>query len=206
MLSYLILGITFAFAAAVQPGPLQSYLISQALRKGWKHTLPAAFAPVISDGPIIILAMFVLSNISESIVNLLYFAGGVFVLYLAMDAWKAWKKFDSEKIIQSASSRTTLSQAVTVNFLNPAPYLGWSLVMGPILLNAWRESYFYGIALLLAFYTTIVVSQMAIVILFSQASRLGAKIERVLLGLSAVGLFCFGIYELWLGVKFLQMN
>jgi threonine/homoserine/homoserine lactone efflux protein len=206
VLPYLILGFTYAFAAAVQPGPLQSYLISQAIRKGWKHTLPAAFAPVISDGPIIILAMFVLSNISESIVNLLYFAGGVFVLYLAIDAWKARKKFDSEKIIQSASSRTTLSQAVTVNFLNPAPYLGWSLVMGPILLNAWRESYFYGIALLLAFYTTIVVSQMAIVILFSQAGRLGAKIERVLLGLSAIGLFCFGIYELWLGVKYLQMN
>jgi len=201
LVSYLILGMTYAFAAAMQPGPLQSYLISQALRKGWKHTLPAACAPIISDGPIIILAMFVLSRIQESVINILYFAGGVFLLYLAMDAWKAWKNFDSEKVMHPASSRRTFGKAVLVNFLNPAPYLGWSLVMGPILLKAWRETYIYGITMILAFYATIVVSQMAIVILFAQAGKLGPKIERVLIGMSVIGLLCFGVYELWLGIK-----
>jgi hypothetical protein len=33
MATYLILGATYAFAAAVQPGPFQAYLISQPLRK-----------------------------------------------------------------------------------------------------------------------------------------------------------------------------
>jgi threonine/homoserine/homoserine lactone efflux protein len=199
--SYLILGITYAFAAAVQPGPLQSYLISQTLRKGWKHTLPAACAPLISDGPIIILAMFVLSRIPEGIINILYFAGGIFLLYLALDAWKAWKNFDSEKVMHPASSRTTLQQAVLVNILNPAPYLGWSFVMGPILLKAWRESYLSGIVLVLSFYAVIVITQMGIVMLFAHSGKLGPKTDRVLIGLSAIGLMCFGIFELWLGVK-----
>ena len=57
MYEYMILGITFAFAAAVQPGPLQTYIVSQTLTKGWKRTLPAMFAPVLSDGPIIILVL-----------------------------------------------------------------------------------------------------------------------------------------------------
>ena len=42
MPTYLILGMTYAFAAAVQPGPLQTYLISQTLSHGWRRTLPAA--------------------------------------------------------------------------------------------------------------------------------------------------------------------
>jgi threonine/homoserine/homoserine lactone efflux protein len=36
MLLYLLQGITYGFAAAVQPGPLQTYLISQTLRNGWR--------------------------------------------------------------------------------------------------------------------------------------------------------------------------
>jgi len=55
--------------------------------------------------------------------------------------------------------------------------------------------------MILAFYATIVVSQMAIVILFAQAGKLGPKIERVLIGMSVIGLLCFGVYELWLGIK-----
>jgi len=202
VVSYLILGITYAFAAAVQPGPLQSYLISQTLRKGWKHTLPAAFAPLISDGPIIVLVVFLLSRVPERMINTLQFVGGVFLLYLAIDAWKAWKNFDSGKTIHSATSRTTIQQAVLVNFLNPAPYIGWSLVMGPILLKAWREYYLNGIVLISGFYTTIVVTQMGIVLLFAHAGKLGPRMDRILIGLSAIGLACFGIYELWLGVKY----
>ena len=53
MLLYLILGFALAFAAAVQPGPIQAYLVTQALSHGWRRTLPAAFSPLVSDGPII---------------------------------------------------------------------------------------------------------------------------------------------------------
>ena len=57
MIAYLILGMTYAFAAAVEPGPLQTYLISQTLSHGWRRTLPAAFSPLISDGPVIALVL-----------------------------------------------------------------------------------------------------------------------------------------------------
>jgi threonine/homoserine/homoserine lactone efflux protein len=54
---YILQGIGYGFAAAAQPGPFQTYLISQTLIKGWKPTLPAAFAPFLSDGPIIALSI-----------------------------------------------------------------------------------------------------------------------------------------------------
>ncbi|MDP2884326.1 MAG: hypothetical protein Q8P51_04810 [Ignavibacteria bacterium] len=62
MLIYLIQGATLGLAAAVQPGPYQTYFMSQALNYGWRRALPAALAPLISDGPIILLTLLVLSQ------------------------------------------------------------------------------------------------------------------------------------------------
>jgi threonine/homoserine/homoserine lactone efflux protein len=193
---------TYAFAAAVQPGPFQSYLISQTMCNGWQRTLPAAFAPLLSDGPIIVLVVILLSRIPGWFINVLQCAGGMFLFYLAIGAWIAWKNFDSEKMIHSTSSRKTILQAVLVNFLNPAPYLGWSLVMGPLLLKGWRETCLNGIVLLLGFYITMVLAQMGIVLLFARAGKLGPQVNRALLCLSAIALACFGVYQFWFGMKY----
>jgi threonine/homoserine/homoserine lactone efflux protein len=200
MIHYLALGITFAFAAAVQPGPLQTYLISQSLVRGYRHTLPAAFSPLISDGPIIVLVLFLLSNLPRWLVNALQIGGGVFLLYLAINAGKTWLNYDARKAVEAKPGHQTLLKATLVNLLNPNPYLGWSLVMGPLLLNAWRESPVDGLILLVAFYATLVVSLVGTIILFSTARNLGPRVSRVLIGISAIALACFAFYELWSGL------
>lgn len=50
---YLAQGAVYSFAAAVQPGPFLTYLVSLALGNGWRRALPAVLAPLLSDGPII---------------------------------------------------------------------------------------------------------------------------------------------------------
>ena len=65
--AYLIFGCAYAFAAAVQPGPFLVYLVSQSLSAGWRRTLPAALAPLLSDGPVAVLVLFVLSRLSEGL-------------------------------------------------------------------------------------------------------------------------------------------
>ena len=200
MYQYIILGITFAFAAAVQPGPLQTYLISQTLTKGWKRTLPAVFAPIISDGPIIFLVLFILTNLPKSFLNVLQIGGGVFLLYLAYNTYKTWKKFDPKEEHNVQSKQQTLFKAVLVNILNPSPYLGWSLVMGPLLLKGWHESAANGIALIVSFYVTIVTGLAITVFLSAAAKGLGSKTNKMLLGISAIALACFGLYELWSGL------
>ena len=86
-----------------------------------------------------------------------------------------------------------------VNLLNPGPYLGWGLVMGPLLLKAWRDSPAHGVALLAAFYATLVSGMIATVLLFAGARRLGPRVNRALVGLSALALAAFGLWQLWLG-------
>ncbi|MFT3891764.1 MAG: LysE family transporter [Anaerolineales bacterium] len=132
---YILQGIGYGFAAAVQPGPFQTYLISQTLTRGWKRTLPAALAPLISDGPIIALCLLVLSQVPLWFQKFLYIAGGLFILYLAYGAYKAWKEFDSSLPAPEAGTRQSVLKAALMNVLSPGPYIYWSLVTGPILLK-----------------------------------------------------------------------
>jgi threonine/homoserine/homoserine lactone efflux protein len=199
MISYLIFGITFAFAAAVQPGPLQTYIISQTIKKGWRSTLPAAFAPVISDVPILLLVLFLLSTVPDNFIIVLRIGGGIFLLYLGINAFNSWKKYDANESASSDSSQQTLFKAVGVNLLNPAPYLAWSLIMGPLFLEGWEIAPINGIALIFGFYITMIITLAGIIILFAFAQKLGPKVSKILLGVSAIVLFAFGIYQLWLG-------
>src|SRR5574338_386315 len=200
MITYLLLGFTYAFAASIQPGPLQAFIISQTLKNGWRKTLPAAFAPVLSDIPIIILVLLILSNIPHEFLRFLQIGGGLLLLYLAYNSYKTvinYKKLSTDNNIKNDN---TLFKAVLVNALNPNPYLGWSLVMGPLFIKGYHESPVNGIALIGGFYFTIVICQMGIIILFGMARNLGPKISRISLGLASIGLAVFGIYLLWQGL------
>ena len=200
MWSYILQGIIFGFAAAAQPGPLQTYIISQSLAKGWKKSLPAAFAPLVSDGPIIALCLLVLSQVPVWFEKILYIAGGLFVLYLAYGAYQAWKNFDSHTSTAEAEPQQSLFKAAFVNVLSPGPYIFWSLVTGPILVAGWREAPLFGIIFMLGFYITFVLLLMSIILVFGTMRRLGEKVRRALIGISAAALFCFGLYQLWLGL------
>lgn len=199
MWPYLLQGIGFGLAAAAQPGPFQTYLVSQTLLKGWRRALPAAFGPLISDGPIILLCLFVLSQIPDWMQQILYFAGGLFILYLAFGAYKAWRDFNPSLPAPETETQQSVLKAALMNALNPNPYIYWTLVTGPILLRGWRETPLNGIGFLAGFYVTIVFSLMGIILVFGTAQRFGPKVNRVLLGVSAVALFCFGLYQFWLG-------
>ena len=202
MFSYLIFGITYAFAAAVQPGPLQTYIISQTLKKGWKSTLPAAFAPVISDIPILIIVLFLLRTMPDSFVYILRIGGGIFLLYLGYRAFKSWKEFDPDQAVSNESGPQAFLNAVFVNLLNPAPYIGWSLIMGPRFLEGWKQAPINAIALITGFYLTLILTLAGIIILFGVARKMGPKVSKVLLGFSSIVLFVFGIYQLLAGMDY----
>jgi threonine/homoserine/homoserine lactone efflux protein len=197
---YLIQGIVYGFAAAVQPGPFQAYLISQTLSNGWRQTLPAALAPLISDGPIILLTLVALSYVPVWFQRFLYIAGGLFILYLAYSAFVAWRNFDEVGIATPSAGRQSAIRAAMMNALSPGPYLYWSLVTGPILLAGWRQAPVNGLGFLVSFYATIVLTLIAIIVVFGTARRFGPKVNRMLVGVSAIALAGFGIYQLWLGL------
>lgn len=201
MIAYVIQGIAYGFAAAMQPGPFQTYLISQTLSNGWRRTLPVALAPLISDGPIIVLVLLVLSRVPPWWVQVLRVAGGIFVLYLAVIIFKVWQKLENGIATVAQTSQRSILKAALVNLLNPGPYLYWSLVTGPILLMGWRETPANGIGMLVGFYLTLIAVLGGIILLFDTAGRVGQKMHRALLLASVLGLVCFGVYQVGIGLK-----
>jgi threonine/homoserine/homoserine lactone efflux protein len=92
-------------------------------------------------------------------------------------------------------------RAVLVNILSPAPYLYWSLVTGPILLAGWREAAAYAAAFLAGFYLAMIGSLAGIITLFATARGLGPRVNRAMLGLSALALLGFGLIQVWRGLS-----
>jgi threonine/homoserine/homoserine lactone efflux protein len=196
MFELILIGIGMAAAAAIQPGPLQAFLLSSVAQRGWKRTLPASFAPVISDGPIAILALFVLNRVPGVLSKILQGAGAVFLIYLGWKSFRQWKQQAADDPETGDSAPRTLFQAAMVNILNPNPYLAWSLVLGPAFLAAWHESPANAIAFVAAFYATMVTVMAGTILLLGTTRLFGPRGRRVLVLVSAVILTVLGLYQL----------
>ena len=61
------------------------------------------------------------------------------------------------------------------------------------------ENVYYSVKLF-DFYLTMILTLAGIIILFGFARKLGPKVNKILLGLSSIVLFIFGIYQLWQGI------
>lgn len=191
-----ILGVGFALAAAVQPGPLQAFLLSSVSQRGWKRTLPASFAPLVSDGPIALLVLLFLSQVPASLRIGLQAGGGVLLLYLAWSSFRQWRRQPESAGEEDDSVPKTLLQATLVNLLNPNPYLGWSLVLGPAAINAWRTDPSHAVALVSSFYAVMVIALAGTILLFGTTRFLSEKARLGLVLLSAIILALLGIYQL----------
>ncbi len=200
MLPTVILAISLAFAAAIQPGPLQAYLLSSVAERGWQRTLPAALSPLLSDAPIILTALFLLTRLPDAAARLLQAAGGLLLLFFAWRAYQDWRRGPAVGTAEAGRGSRTLLEAIGVNLLNPNPWLGWSLVMGPALLAAWHISSTTGVAFLVSFYTVLVGTTALIVLLFGTTRFLSPPLRHTLILVSAIILGGLGVYRLVLAV------
>ena len=200
MLPSVLLGSGLAFAAVLQPGPLQAYFLSSVAQRGWRRTLPAALAPICSDGPIVLIVLFALTRLPETVARLMQAAGGLLLLYFAWSAYREWRGGSLPEEAQKGGGSRTLLEAMGINLLNPNPWLGWTLVMGPALLAAWRAAPAFGIAFLVSFYGVIVGGSALLILLLGTTSFLSARARHSLILISAVLLAALGLYRLALSM------
>jgi threonine/homoserine/homoserine lactone efflux protein len=111
----------------------------------------------------------------------------------------AFRRYRAPSVGHPADTTRTVLEAAVVNLLNPNPYLSWSLVLGPLLLQAWREAPADAVALVASFYATMMASTALILIPFAGARALGPRVGRAMVGLSALALAAFGLFQIWTG-------
>jgi threonine/homoserine/homoserine lactone efflux protein len=200
MIFYFLRGATLGLSAMAAPGPFQAFLLAQTLKNGWRRTLPASLAPLVSDGPIVALVLLVLTQTPDWFLSILQILGGLFILYLARGAFLASKIAEATPEIFEEAAHQNFLKAVLMNALSPGPYLFWSVIAGPIVVEGWRQLPALGLSFVLGFYLTLIGGFAAFVILFATASQFGPKVNKILRVVSAVALLGFGLYQLWQGV------
>lgn len=177
------------FTAASLPGPFQTYLIAQTLQRGWKRGLLVALAPLVSDPPIILLTTWVVGQLPDAVLRLLQVGGAAFLLYLAVGVLREWH--DGTDAATDPPAWQGYWQGVMVNLLSPGAYVFWTLVNGPLLVQALDESPWHGAAFLGGFYAVFLGMMGVYVFVFHQARRLGARLQRGMLLVSGIVLLVF---------------
>ncbi len=81
--SLLMFGTVLGVSAGFAPGPLLALVITETLQHDVKSGIKVAMAPIITDLPIIVLTLFLLSKLASfhSILGVISLVGGGFILY-----------------------------------------------------------------------------------------------------------------------------
>lgn len=166
MLPFLLSGLSLGAAAGVSPGPLLALLVSQTLRHGLREGVKVAFAPVLSDAPIVLLCVLVLRGVSNlgPAAAWISIAGGCFVAYLGYDCLRTRGLATNEAV-----TPRSLAKAVAVNLLNPHVYLFWGTVGAPMLLQGMRRADGSALAFAGGFYTCLIGSKLLLAVLVNRS-------------------------------------
>ena len=201
MVAYFIQGLLLGFPAAASPGPLQAYFLSETMRVGWRRTLPTALAPLISDLPIILLVLLILTRTPDWLLRLIRIGGGIFLLYLAVSYLVSFRRGLQDEVTPEQPVRSSVLKAALTNLLNPNPYIFWGIVAGPILLSAWRQSASFGLSFILGFYGTSMGGFVIFITIFATGRRYAPRLISSFSLLAIVALAVFGLFQLYSGIK-----
>ncbi len=191
-MTYVLLGLSLGLSAGIAPGPLLALLLQRSLQHGKASGIRVALAPLLTDIPIVALAIFMVGRLPATWITILLGFGGLFVLWLAFDAWRqATRQFESTP---PPSAGQDLLHGALVNFLNPHPYLFWLTVGAPTVIHAWRQMPVWALAFIISFYVLLIGSKVVLAVLVGRAGSLSR--QRQWLRFSAVLLVAAGIWML----------
>ena len=153
-LTYLLSGAALGATAGLSPGPLQTLVISETLRHGRKEGMKVSFAPLLTDLPIIVAAVFFLSSLNHlnTLMGIVSICGALFLARLAYFNLKPADGQETTAAVEPAS----LKKAVITNFLSPHPYMFWIFVGAPTVLAAARKGTLAAGAFVFGFYIVLV--------------------------------------------------
>jgi threonine/homoserine/homoserine lactone efflux protein len=196
---FLSQGIFFGLYGALLPGPFQAFLLSQILRNGWKRTLRLALIPLLSDVPVILLFLLILSQVPGWFINLLQISGGSFLLYLARDAYQSSKQ-TTEELDHKKQSDGSILKGAAINLLNPNVYIFWGTVGVPTILKGWAITPLTGLAFVFGMLGTMIPATMLLIVLFSKMGQFRPSLRRNLSRLIALLLMGVGLYLIISGI------
>jgi threonine/homoserine/homoserine lactone efflux protein len=195
MFTALMSGCLLGLAAGLAPGPLLALTLSHSLQHGPLEGCKIALSPLLTDAPVILLAVFLASRAADvqPLLGLLSLAGGLFVGYLA---WATLRTSPSPLQSDSESPRSWF-KGVATNLLSPHPWLFWMTVGTSSLARALEHGWLTAAAFLCAFYLLLIGCKLSLALLAGRSRRwLSGPAYRWVLRTLAVFLMLFAAFLL----------
>jgi threonine/homoserine/homoserine lactone efflux protein len=202
------IGVSLGLGAGITPGPLLGLVINESLRNGWRAGVSVALAPLVGDVFVIACCLLLLARLPSIVFALLSVGGGFYVLFLGWETLKITSVVTVPTEKSAASALQSLRRGLTVNLLNPHPYLFWLTVGGPLMMQSYDRSAFGAIVMFLGgFYGCLVGSKILLALLIhSGRARLQSRGYRLTLQLSGMLLLVLGGMLVWEGIGEYRMR
>jgi threonine/homoserine/homoserine lactone efflux protein len=167
MIPFLISGMILGLSAGIAPGPLLALVIGETIQHDLKAGVKVAFAPIITDVPIVLLTLLILSRLAHfhTLLGVISILGGCFISYLGFESIRSTGANITIKNVKEQS----LQKGVVANFLSPHPYLFWLTVGAPMTVKAMDQSVFMAVAFIGSFYLLLVGSKIAIAVMVGKS-------------------------------------
>jgi len=194
-----LLGLSLGLGAGLAPGPLLALVIRTALQDGAAAGVRVASSPLVTDVPIILVAVLLAASLPEEVLGVLGIAGGAFVVWLGIEALRD-EPAPAEAAAGAAAPQRDVMRGALTNALSPHPWVFWLTVGAPILAQGTAAD---AALFLFAFYLLLIGAKVVL------ALGVGAGRERlmqgrgylVLLRASAVLLLVTGVLLAYEGVR-----
>ncbi len=184
-------GIALGLFEGIRPGPLLTMVIRETLTGGWYAGARAASAPIFTDGPLIIVSIFLSGWIAEqpSILFVISLLGAGFLVWFGIDCFRI-EAPDPDTAQEAVTG--SFRRGVITNLLNPNVYVFWFLIGGPLMASAADEEPLAPVAYALSFLVTIIIVKMAIALIFDRTrGSMSPRAYKIALGICGLGMIGF---------------
>lgn len=203
-LGFLFSGIIFGLAAGISPGPLIALVFSETIKYGKKEGFKIALAPLITDLPIVLFVLLILSRLTKHdlVVGIITLFGAVYLIYLGVENLRV--KINEFEV--KLEKKGALKRGIIANFLSPHPYLFWLFIGGPMILKSLNMHVFATILFILGFYSLLVGSKIGITLILDKfKSFTKNKYYIYIIRILGITLILFALIFLKQGIKLIGL-
>lgn len=205
LIEFLVLGSFLGLAAGTSPGPLLAVTISETMQHGKWEGIKVAISPLITDLPIILSVLYILSHLTSynSIIGIIAFFGASYLIYSGMESLKIKKDI----LELNVEKKDALKKGIIVNFGNPHPYIFWISIGGPIILKSLSTHVSATILFIFGFYSFLVGSKVIITLIVEKAKTfINSKYYFSIIKILGIAQIVFGLTFVKMGLDSLNLT
>lgn len=204
IIGFLVLGAFLGLAAGISPGPLLAITISETLQHGKWEGIKVAISPLITDLPIVLSVLFILSHLTSSnfVIGIIAFFGASYLIYSGMESLKIKQNSFELKL----EKKDALKRGIIVNFGNPHPYIFWLSIGGPIIFKNLNTYIWATVLFIIGFYSFLVGSKVIVALIVEKSKYfINSKYYFSIIRILGVAQIIFGFTFIKVGLDSLNI-